>query len=58
MTCSATHDILTVRVQIADNCTMYDVDLFCIPHHYRDDLESIILPHGIIMDRYARSRTR
>ena len=30
---------------------MYSVDTFCIPQHYREDLEAIIVPHGMVLDR-------
>lgn len=30
---------------------MYSAEQFCIPQHYRDDLESIIIPHGMVLDR-------
>ncbi len=32
---------------------MYSVDQFCIPQHYKDDLEAIIVPHGMVLDRFA-----
>lgn len=37
--------------QIGDDEQGYDLDLFCIPKHYADDLEKVYIPHGLIMDR-------
>uniref|UniRef100_A0A3Q3X514 Phosphoribosyltransferase domain-containing protein n=1 Tax=Mola mola TaxID=94237 RepID=A0A3Q3X514_MOLML len=28
--------------------------LFCVPRHYENDLEKVIIPHGLIMDRTER----
>ncbi|EDQ89568.1 uncharacterized protein MONBRDRAFT_37026 [Monosiga brevicollis MX1] len=41
-------------VSIPDNFDGYALDSFCIPKHYEDSLERILLPHGIIMDRVAK----
>ncbi|TKC43224.1 hypothetical protein EI555_011905 [Monodon monoceros] len=32
----------------------YDLDLFCIPNHYAEDLEKVFIPHGLIIDRTER----
>ncbi|XP_009880096.1 PREDICTED: hypoxanthine-guanine phosphoribosyltransferase [Charadrius vociferus] len=42
------------RVMIGDDEQGYDLDLFCIPKHYADDLEKVYIPHGLIMDRTER----
>ncbi|XP_067905184.1 hypoxanthine-guanine phosphoribosyltransferase-like isoform X3 [Heterodontus francisci] len=39
---------------ISDNESGYDLDLFCIPKHYAEDLERVFIPHGLIMDRTER----
>ncbi|OXB79713.1 UNVERIFIED_CONTAM: hypothetical protein H355_011099 [Colinus virginianus] len=39
--------------EIGDDEQGYDLDLFCIPKHYADDLEKVYIPHGLIMDSYA-----
>lgn len=39
--------------QIGDDEQGYDLDLFCIPKHYADDLEKVYIPHGLIMDRFV-----
>uniref|UniRef100_A0A8C4YIL5 Hypoxanthine-guanine phosphoribosyltransferase n=1 Tax=Gopherus evgoodei TaxID=1825980 RepID=A0A8C4YIL5_9SAUR len=39
---------------IGDDEKGYDLDLFCIPKHYVDDLEKVYIPHGLIMDRTER----
>ncbi|TEA38698.1 hypothetical protein DBR06_SOUSAS610036, partial [Sousa chinensis] len=40
--------------QISDDEPGYDLDLFCIPNHYAEDLEKVFIPHGLIMDRTER----
>ncbi|TKC38961.1 hypothetical protein EI555_020965 [Monodon monoceros] len=44
VTCSPT-------VMISDNEPGHDLDLFCIPNHYAEDLEKVFIPRGLIMDR-------
>ncbi|XP_078236841.1 hypoxanthine-guanine phosphoribosyltransferase isoform X2 [Pogona vitticeps] len=39
---------------IGDDEQGYDLDLFCIPKHYAEDLEKVYIPHGLIMDRTER----
>ncbi|XP_005401347.1 PREDICTED: hypoxanthine-guanine phosphoribosyltransferase [Chinchilla lanigera] len=39
---------------ISDDEPGYDLDLFCIPNHYAEDLEKVFIPHGLIMDRTER----
>uniref|UniRef100_A0A4W3I0Y0 Hypoxanthine phosphoribosyltransferase n=1 Tax=Callorhinchus milii TaxID=7868 RepID=A0A4W3I0Y0_CALMI len=39
---------------ITDQEEGYDLDKFCIPKHYSDDLERVYIPHGLIMDRTER----
>ncbi|XP_011605217.1 hypoxanthine phosphoribosyltransferase 1, like isoform X1 [Takifugu rubripes] len=41
-------------LQIPDDEKGHDLDLFCIPKHYENDLEKVIIPHGLIMDRTER----
>ncbi|CAH6777089.1 unknown_gene_18130 [Phodopus roborovskii] len=41
-------------VVINDDGPGYDLDLFCIPNHYAEDLEKVFIPHGLIMDRTER----
>ncbi|POI22651.1 hypothetical protein CIB84_013601 [Bambusicola thoracicus] len=41
-------------MSIGDDEQGYDLDLFCIPKHYADDLEKVYIPHGLIMDRTER----
>lgn len=38
-------------LQIPDEWEGYELNLFSIPNHYRDDLDKILLPAGIIHDR-------
>ncbi|XP_045240427.1 hypoxanthine-guanine phosphoribosyltransferase isoform X1 [Macaca fascicularis] len=42
------------RTAISDDEPGYDLDLFCIPNHYAEDLERVFIPHGLIMDRTER----
>uniref|UniRef100_A0A3Q3VR77 Phosphoribosyltransferase domain-containing protein n=1 Tax=Mola mola TaxID=94237 RepID=A0A3Q3VR77_MOLML len=32
----------------------HSLDLFSYPEHYRDDIESVYIPHGVIMNRIER----
>uniref|UniRef100_A0A8C5L143 Phosphoribosyltransferase domain-containing protein n=1 Tax=Jaculus jaculus TaxID=51337 RepID=A0A8C5L143_JACJA len=41
-------------VVIMDNWPGYDLNLFTYPQHYYGDLESVLIPHGIIVDRIER----
>ncbi|XP_020935162.1 hypoxanthine-guanine phosphoribosyltransferase isoform X1 [Sus scrofa] len=41
-------------ITISDDEPGYDLDLFCIPNHYAEDLEKVFIPHGLIMDRTER----
>ncbi|NWS96287.1 PRDC1 protein, partial [Mionectes macconnelli] len=38
-------------IQISDNWPGYSLDLFTYPQHYYGDLEYVLIPHGIIVDR-------
>jgi len=39
---------------IPDDFPGYSLDVMCIPQHYENDLETILLPYGLIMDRVER----
>ncbi|NWQ79735.1 PRDC1 protein, partial [Columbina picui] len=41
-------------MQISDNFPGYSLDLFTYPQHYYGDLEYVLIPHGIIVDRTER----
>ncbi|NWV24376.1 PRDC1 protein, partial [Origma solitaria] len=41
-------------IQISDNWPGYSLDLFTYPQHYYGDLECVLIPHGIIVDRTER----
>lgn len=41
-----------VSSQINDDWPGYRLDLFSYPAHYTGDLDCVIVPHGVIMDRY------
>uniref|UniRef100_A0A8C0Q6D6 Phosphoribosyl transferase domain containing 1 n=3 Tax=Canis lupus TaxID=9612 RepID=A0A8C0Q6D6_CANLF len=41
-------------VVIMDSWPGYDLDLFTYPQHYYGDLDYVLIPHGIIVDRIER----
>uniref|UniRef100_A0A3Q3CIK2 Phosphoribosyl transferase domain containing 1b n=1 Tax=Haplochromis burtoni TaxID=8153 RepID=A0A3Q3CIK2_HAPBU len=42
------------EVPIKDDWPGYSLDLFSYPAHYSGDLDCVIIPHGVIMDRTER----
>uniref|UniRef100_A0A8C4ZL31 Phosphoribosyltransferase domain-containing protein n=1 Tax=Gadus morhua TaxID=8049 RepID=A0A8C4ZL31_GADMO len=40
--------------QIKDEWPGYSLKLFTYPEHYHEDVESVYIPHGVIMDRIER----
>ncbi|XP_017558846.1 phosphoribosyltransferase domain-containing protein 1b [Pygocentrus nattereri] len=41
-------------IVIPDDWPGYRLDLFTYPAHYSEDLDSVYIPHGVIMDRTER----
>ncbi|KAH0627523.1 hypothetical protein JD844_003320 [Phrynosoma platyrhinos] len=41
-------------VVISDDWPGYSLDLFSYPQHYYEDLDYVLIPHGIIVDRIER----
>ncbi|XP_014036473.1 phosphoribosyltransferase domain-containing protein 1 isoform X2 [Salmo salar] len=41
-------------IVIKDDWPGYSLELFTYPEHYREDIESVYIPHGVIMDRTER----
>jgi hypoxanthine phosphoribosyltransferase len=41
-------------IKIEDEDPGYPLKMFCIPRHYADDLERVVIPHGLIIDRTER----
>uniref|UniRef100_A0A1A8FEY3 Hypoxanthine phosphoribosyltransferase n=2 Tax=Nothobranchius korthausae TaxID=1143690 RepID=A0A1A8FEY3_9TELE len=41
-------------IVISDEWPGYSLDLFSYPAHYSGDLDCVIIPHGVIMDRTER----
>ncbi|XP_072042061.1 hypoxanthine-guanine phosphoribosyltransferase-like isoform X2 [Amphiura filiformis] len=41
-------------IKIEDDDGGYNLDMFCIPRHYEDAIENVIIPHGLIQDRTER----
>ena len=39
-------------LQIPDDFEGYPLNMFCLPLHYVDKVDSVLIPKGIIMDRY------
>uniref|UniRef100_A0A8C7DB77 Hypoxanthine-guanine phosphoribosyltransferase n=1 Tax=Oncorhynchus kisutch TaxID=8019 RepID=A0A8C7DB77_ONCKI len=48
------HSPCSFGLHISDDEQGYDLDLFCIPKHYADDLDRVYIPHGLILDRTER----
>ncbi|XP_042164347.1 hypoxanthine-guanine phosphoribosyltransferase-like isoform X2 [Oncorhynchus tshawytscha] len=42
-------------IVIKDDWPGYSLELFTYPEHYREDIESVYIPHGVIMDRFSTS---
>ncbi|KAL4222398.1 hypoxanthine phosphoribosyltransferase 1 [Mactra antiquata] len=45
---------MAAKIVISDDYKGYPLDLFCIPKHYENDLENILIPSGLITDRIER----
>ncbi|KAK3589615.1 hypothetical protein CHS0354_043075 [Potamilus streckersoni] len=41
-------------IVVTDGNNGYPLDMFCIPKHYEEDLEKILIPSGLITDRIER----
>ncbi|XP_046371046.2 hypoxanthine-guanine phosphoribosyltransferase isoform X5 [Haliotis rufescens] len=41
-------------IKIADDYQGYPLDMFCIPKHYEQDLQHVLIPSGLIDDRIER----
>uniref|UniRef100_A0A672H163 Un-named sa821 n=1 Tax=Salarias fasciatus TaxID=181472 RepID=A0A672H163_SALFA len=41
-------------IVIKDDWPGYSLDLFTYPEHYHEDIESVYIPHGVIMNRIER----
>ncbi|KAJ1951873.1 hypothetical protein EC988_003858, partial [Linderina pennispora] len=41
-------------IDVVEDKFNYNLDHFVIPDHYQDDVKSILIPHGLIMDRIAK----
>ncbi|KAI8380911.1 phosphoribosyltransferase-like protein [Radiomyces spectabilis] len=41
-------------IDVSPERNHYSLDHFVIPQHYENDLESILIPHGVIMDRIQK----
>ena len=34
----------------------FPLDMFSVPHHYKGDVKEIMIPHGLVIDRYVPYR--
>ncbi|XP_069552660.1 hypoxanthine-guanine phosphoribosyltransferase [Brachyistius frenatus] len=41
-------------IVIKDDWPGYSLDLFTYPEHYHEDIESVYIPHGVVMNRTER----
>lgn len=41
-------------ITIPDEYEGYDLENFCVPKHYENDLDTVLLPNGLINDRVER----
>jgi len=41
-------------IKIEDKKQFYPVNMFSVPKHYENDLDSVMLPHGLILNRTER----
>ncbi|CAO3613422.1 unnamed protein product [Cunninghamella blakesleeana] len=41
-------------IDVTVDKNQYSLDHFVIPHHYAKDVSSILIPHGVIMDRVQK----
>lgn len=44
----------TQYIKISDDEKGYQLEMFCVPKHYEEDLENVLIPHGVILDRIER----
>lgn len=42
---------ISLSLQILDDDKGHELSLFCVPKHYEEDLDSVIIPNGLIKDR-------
>lgn len=41
-------------IRVPDECLLYPIDHFSVPKHYEDSISSIMIPHGLVLDRTER----
>jgi len=41
-------------LNIPDDYEGYNKDLFCIPNHYEDSINNVLIPNGMVMDRIEK----
>uniref|UniRef100_A0A4W4GQ65 Hypoxanthine phosphoribosyltransferase n=1 Tax=Electrophorus electricus TaxID=8005 RepID=A0A4W4GQ65_ELEEL len=46
--------MLSYMLKIFDDDKGHELSLFCVPKHYEEDLDSVIIPNGLIKDRTER----
>ncbi|XP_016112385.1 hypoxanthine-guanine phosphoribosyltransferase-like [Sinocyclocheilus grahami] len=45
---------MAAYLEIADDSKGHELSLFCVPKHYEEHLDSVIIPNGLIKDRTER----
>ncbi|XP_077592446.1 phosphoribosyltransferase domain-containing protein 1-like [Stigmatopora nigra] len=48
------HDGKKRGIVIQDNWPGYSLDLFSYPEHYREDIDNVYIPHGVVVNRTER----
>lgn len=50
----ASHDGFVRKDPLAiDEKVGFPLDMFAVPHHYKDDVKEIMIPHGLVIDRWV-----
>ena len=48
------HNNIVICSQISDDDVGYPISMFCVPKHYEEDLEHVLIPSGLIHDRCCK----
>lgn len=38
---------------VVEDQVSFSLDMFAVPHHYKDDVKEIMIPHGLVIDRWT-----
>eukprot|EP00903_Cladosiphon_okamuranus_P009348 g8914.t1 len=52
----ASHETAFVRrdPMVIQDQDGFSLDMFAVPHHYKDDVSKILIPHGLVIDRIQK----